>query len=448
MPYAPQYNKPNDPNAPNGSAQGGQNISGQSASFNVPGAGSGIGSSAQPSQKSSGQYQNLEKYVSANQPQGTEMGQKVAGSVGQKAETAIKDVGALNAQVQKVNPYDVSGAISNVSNLTPEQKAEYKTQKQTGGYTGPTSSTELSTYAPAFQSGEAAKTAVSQTGSDIGQKQLLTQEYKRPNYTAGAQNLDQVILQNSIGGNQAISGVNDKYKTLSDQLTSGFSGAENALQGSRKTALENLSKFAPAEDKTMKDFVGELTQRAKDTGARNLGLQQRLQSDLAQEPENITKGNANYNYVNPETWKALGLTPATDNGNPLAWSNTRGVDINKYMNYDQTPMTANTVATNEERNKYQALNDLFGAQGNEITQENPMANYSPFTFDKTGFQAEVGAREKAYNDLRAKAGGDPMAVLEANRQINAMFPGYDLGRVWQTPTGSYTDIVNPKAGGK
>ena len=169
---------------------GGVNISGTSTSFDtVPGQEAAGGSK---SQKSSGQYTNIQSYLDANRPQSDAMGQKIANDVTGKAQSAESKIGQFGSQQFKADAYDPTDALNRAESLNEQEKAQYKNVKQTGGYTGPSTIDQAQGYQDTQKDSQKAIQDVNNTKTEQGRQALLKQTYARPQYSAGENKLDQV----------------------------------------------------------------------------------------------------------------------------------------------------------------------------------------------------------------------------------------------------------------
>jgi hypothetical protein len=384
MPFAPKM-KDEQQNQVSG---GSQNISGISASFNVPGQNAGA---ATKGAKSSGQYQNLQKYLSANQEQGTQMGQQVASGVEQKVQSGKQALGGLQSQVQKTTAYDPNEAIQKAQSgqLTEQEKQAYKTTKQTGGYTGAKDVSGLTGYGEAQKAFGSASEAVSQTGNEAGQQQLLKSTYARPNYSQGANKLDQVLLGQSSGGKQALENLGQKYAGLTKEFSSGIEQSQKDIAGSQDQAAANKSAIGQAEQASMSGLMSPIEQRVAQANIENPALQQRLTQDIQDE------------LLKQETLDKLGLSSG---------QNIYDLNLASYLSTPQAQMNANTMATQEERQKYKALTDLFEQPGGELSDVNPMSDYKPYSFDTERFQKDVGSKKAEYQAIQDTKAGDLIQI--------------------------------------
>lgn len=372
MPFAPKYKNKDEQNKD-------MNISGSSSIINVPGGGGTAAPGAQKSQTSSGQYQNLQKYLNANQTQGSEMGQKLASDVDNQvseAQQKVSNVTNVNKN-EAYDPYQTINKINSGQILSDDEKKKYQTIKQTGGYTGPSSVYETQGYTDAKKASDAAVGKANQIGNELGQQGLLKQTYARPSYSSGENKLDQVLLMGSNQGRQAMNSLADKYKNLSSMFDNSYSSANDQIIQNINTANDNKAAFNPAETQSISNLMNPIQQRADQKNKDNPGIQDIVKKDLMD------------NSVDLNLLNELGLLPGQ-----RMWN----LNLNNYMTYDQTPMSANTVATQEERNKYKLLNDLFQTQGNEITENNPLPNYASYKLDSDKLKADLAAKENEFNN--------------------------------------------------
>lgn len=358
----------------------GTNISGSSTSFgtNIPGqtASSGAsGSSAGP--KKSGQFQNINKYLQANQPQAEAMGQQVASNVDTQVGEAQQSVGGLKSNVQKVSTFDPSKTLSNLGTATDEEKSAYKTTKETGGYTGPGDISGLQDYGKAYTASQKAQQLVGQVGNEQGQQELLKQTYARPNYTGGANKLDQALLAGSAGGKAQIQSLSDKYKDLTNTFKGGFDQAGAAITSAQQAASANKAAFNPAEQAAKTSILSPIEARA----------QQANQAELANK---AMYEDANDLNLSPETMAALGLTEGQV---------TYGANLRDYYNPSTMTATAGNIANAGERSKYNELMNFLGTNAGEIAQGD--ATFQGSSFDKDRLGRDVQTRK---NDLYSEAG--------------------------------------------
>lgn len=368
MPFAPKKQLDNEQDQTTGGAP---NISGVSTSINVP----GQGAQTSKAPKSSGQYQNIEKYLQANQQQGQQMGEQVAGQVQQKVTGAEQATQKLGSEVQKVQAYDPSKILTNLPQASDVEKQAYKTTKQTGGYTGASDIYGLKSYGETQQAQQKALEASKQAGTEVGQQELLKEAYKRPQYTQGASALDQALLQRSTGGRAALEGLSEKYKGLSGLFETGLKNVGADIEAQKQLAQSNIAKFAPAEQQAERAILSPIEQRAQQaqTEAQKWAA---YQQDLA---------DAN---LRQETLNALGLQQGQ-----------RLFDINlaNYFQPEVAQASVQNVATAQERQRYNDLLNFLGTNAGQLGLGQP--SYKGASFDLARFQADQAAKQAEFENI-------------------------------------------------
>lgn len=373
MPYA----APNLSDEEKEKQQGqGVNVSGQSASFssNVPGQDAGT-------PKSSGQYANIQKYLGANQTQANEMGQGLAGDVEQRAKESQSLTEQYSKQAPKVDAYDPNQAIGKVGGLTDSEKALYKTQKSTGGYTGPESFDTAAGYQEAQKAAQDASQRVSQAGTEQGQQELLKQKYARPDYSAGQNKLDQALLQYSPDAKTGFENLKSKYSNLNDLFGNAQSNVGNAINDANKQALANKQAFSPAEKAAREGLLNPIQARAAQANIDNPAMVERYYQDLQDEK------------VNQDVMEKLGLSEG---------QNIYDLNLANYLNKDLSTSNMNNVASADERTKYAQLAGLFDDPTMNQIDANGKA-ISPVGFNKAQFEKDQAAAAKQYDDIYRNA---------------------------------------------
>lgn len=374
MPFAaPMLDDENDPNK---NKSGGVNISGQSTtvSTGVPGQ-----EAAAPGQKqkSSGQYTNIQSYLDANKEQGDAMGGKIAGDVTNKAEDATSKIGAYESKAPSVAAYDPNEAIGRATTLSDAEKTQYKTNKATGGYSGPQNAEGIEGYQAANTAGTAAATAVKNAGTESGQRDLLKQTYARPDYSAGQNNLDQALVQGSAGSKAKLEGVGQKYSGLTDYLGSANQKVGNAVNSAVTQSYNNRQAFNPAETAARQNLINPIQQRADQANQNNGAYIDRI------------TGDASDNVLSDETLKALGLSEG---------QKIYDMNLGNYITPDKSQVGLNNAANSDERGKYAALQSLFDDPTmNQITVDGKAIN--PVSFNKAQYDKDLAGKTAEINNL-------------------------------------------------
>ena len=366
-------------------------VQGQAAGVNVSGAqgAAGIGVPGQePSQaagqKSSGQYTNIQSYLDANKPQADTMGQNLASGIDTKAQDAQSKIQGIGAQAPQVQAYDPNAAYSKLGSLSDQDKQTYRTNKATGGYSGPQSVDQVQGYGDAQKAGHAAIQSVKNIGSEFGQQQELRNAYARPNYSAGENKLDQVLLQNSAGSKQALEGVAGKYAGLEGLLGSTNQNLGSSVNSANQQALANKQGIETGEKNQWDSLINPIQQRANQMNIDNPALYGRVSGDISDD------------VLSQESLDKLGLG---------AGQKLYDLKLDSYMNPNLSQVGLDNAANSQERGKYQALSDLIGDPSrNQITAGGKEIN--PVNFNKAGFDTAFAAKDKDYQAAYNNPGPD------------------------------------------
>lgn len=370
MPYAPlskQQQEQNQNQQPvNISGGGGANFSDV-----VPG--------QEKSQKSSGQYANLQQYVSANQPQAQQMGQKISSNLESEGQQAQQKVESFGQQKPSVAAFDPNQYIQNAPSLSQEQKSAYQTTKQTGGYTGPKSLEQASGYSEAQKAAQAASNKAKMAGNEAGQQELLKQNYARPDYTLGQTKLDQVLLKGNEQAKQGLSDLSQRYSGLYDTFNTKAEDVGAGINQANAQALANKQAILNAESGAWNELLNPLEQRAQQLNQQNPQIYQNIMSDISDDT------------LMQDTLNRLGLA---------ADQNIYTTDLSSYLTPNQTQLGVNDVANAQERQKYQALASLFQDPSRTQIGESGF-NSDPFNFNKSKFESDVAAKKAEYENAYA-----------------------------------------------
>lgn len=373
-----------DPNDPNKENQNGVNISGGAGadiSTGIPGQDAGAGNK---SQKSSGNYANIQSYLDANKDQGDQMGQNIASNIDQKAMDATNKINSLSSKAPTVVAYDPNAAYSKLGSLSDEEKNTYRDEKATGGYTGPDSADKIDGYADAQKAANEATGLVKNTKNEYGQQALLKNTYARPNYSAGENKLDQVLLQNSAGSKQALEGVGSKYSGLEQLFNDTNKNVGDSVNAANQQALANRNAIMAGEQQQWKGLIDPIQARADQMNRDNPALISRIGDDLSDET------------LSEETLSRLGLSAGT---------NIYNTNLKDYYNPNSTQVGLNEAANDQERSKYQALADLVQDQSRTQIDSNGKA-IDPLAFDMNRFNSDIAKRKSEYDDAYNNLTGD------------------------------------------
>lgn len=396
MPFAPM--SPKDKENENQGAQGGQNVSGTSTSFasNVPGQ---EGAGQTKDKKSSGQYANIQSYLDANKDQADAMGSKIAQDVETKGAQAKSAVEGFSTKAPEVKAYDPNAALGRATELSDQEKQEYKTQRTTGGYSGPQYVNELEGYQDVSAKSQEAAQMAKDAASETGQQNLLKKTYERPSYTAGQNKLDQVLLQNSAGSKQALQQAASKYADLDKLFSDTSTQVGGKLNQASAQALANKEAIAKAEKEAREGLLNPIQQRAAEQNAANQALIARAQQDFTDET------------IAGDLLAQLGLQEG---------QSIYDLNLGNYLKTDATQVGLDQAANAQERQKYAALASLFeDPTMNQITQTGKGVN--ALGFDTERFAADQASKQSqyqnAYNTAQIEAGGVTATPAQIEKSI-------------------------------
>lgn len=376
MPFAASYMDEEEKKKNQQGPSAGVNISGGASADIATGVPGQDASTAAKAPKSSGQYANIQSYLDANKDQADQMGTTIASNVSSKADDATSKIQGLEAKAPEVKAYDPNAAYSKLGSLTDDDKNEYRTQKATGGYTGPSSVDQVDGYQDAMKASNEASGLVKNAGNESGQQALLKDTYKRANYTAGENKLDQALLQNSAGSKQALEGLSSKYAGLSGMFDQANQKVGNAVNNATATALKNKEGIATAEKAQWENMINPIQARADQMYRDNTGLAYRLSGDISDDA------------LTDETMGQFGVSEG---------QNLYNLALGNYLNTGglKTQVGLNQAANDQERSRYQALADLVqDSSRNQITADGKLAS-SP-AFNKDLFNKDYAAQKAEY----------------------------------------------------
>lgn len=396
MPFLPRfgYNKEDEDQ----SGQNPSNISGTSTSFDLPGANQST--NAPKPQKKSGSWTNLNQYLSANKEQAGAMADKVTGDIDTNATQADQK---LN-QVKSAAPGTVAGLtgqqikddyLNKADLLDDTQKGAYSTFKTTGGYSGPQDIYGIDGFDDAEAFTGKASQKLQQSKTEGGRQELLKDAYKRPTYSQGQNTLDNLLVQNDAGSRDKFGAVQNKWANLTSMFDSARDDISSRISTNKATAQANKSLFPGAEDEYTNEFLNPISQRANQFNIESGAARGNVSADLSDD------------VLNQETLRRVGLSEG---------QNIYDTNLNNYISYDATQASADNVASVGERAKYAALMKLIGGEGQALTTDGK--SIDPVKFDRTKFDADVKAKEDAWNQLY----NDPNAD-QFNRWFSSVNPG-------------------------
>lgn len=326
------------------------------------------------SEKSSGAFTNLNKYLDANQEQAGEMGNKIVNSVESVASGAQNKINGLAQEKQNTTQVDTNKYLSDPTKNSDEDIQNYQQLRSNGGYSGPNDISGTTNYGEALKQTENAYQKVQNAGTEEGRIQLLQDEYKRPTYSRGSQVLDNLLLQGNEQSKNSLNDINQKYSGLKTQLETTATDVGNSINQSKLQALENKKLINTAEEETWNNLINPIQQRAVQYNADSKDLVNRIGQDLQDET------------LTDETLRLLGIKE----GQKLY-----DMNLNSYVTPDLTEAGIDNVANADERAKYLALQRLIqDPSRTQITADGKAIN--PVTFNQAQFDKDFNAKDAEF----------------------------------------------------
>lgn len=411
-----------DPNKQNNEQQQGDNlsqpvnISGSAAAAPDAGPSASPASTGgtNPKPTSSGRFQNLNAYLKANQGFNREGG-GLAGKVNQnltsRASTLQKDFAqaqqdyqtTLNNARQRYDQQFVDQSLANPEQADVNKFAQYRDAT----YKGPT---ELDPNRTLRSQAENFSNLANNTNTEGGRLQLLNQLYNKPTYSRGQKALDNLFLQanpdqlNSLKSNRIVANqVNNNLGQAQSEAAAKAIEATQEANATREATRNALGGAITGFDANMQNAVQQAA------AARDQKFGQK-QTDLY-----------NTRLGSDEAIKWGLLKQLGDNQSVPLFN----LDLQNYLQKSNLDPTKQTVASEADYNRINALRNLAGANLNENTSKlfdmfndpslaGSFAKQDPYSFNREQFLYDQGQAQANYQ-LQA----DPYntAIAQANAAL-------------------------------
>jgi len=354
--------QPGQVNTPTVGAGGGASMTGGST---TPATGNFSTTSPVQAPQTTQKWATAQDYLSANQPQATEMGKKVEASL---TGTLGEQRGVIESAAQKAqqditggitafNPEIASTAAMKPTEITqsPERLQDFMKQWN-ASYQGPTSFETSESYTPAAEAATKAKEIGENIKTPGGRTQLLQNQFGV--YGAGNQALDTSLL-----------GQAENYGQI-QQLAPQFTGLQDYLakqsQDISGKAGEAQATTQTTQQQTRAALEGNLQKFQTDLAARVGTTQQEAQAKTQQYLADLATGNATKVAADLQAAgiPADQIKPIIDNLTILNQQYKYNPDLQAGYNYNPAVgITKENVATPEDYAKAQAWAQLTGETG-------------------------------------------------------------------------------------
>lgn len=378
-------------------------------------------------QKASGSFTNLEKYINANKDQSQQLATAVADKVtsaGDEARSSFTD--ANSSFKNTVNQNTISGldtgftdAKSTVDktvlgSYANDQDLNRFKEVTNARYKGPENLEQSDYYFNAQSKNQKVNDYSNLSDSEAGRGQLLNDIYKRPNYTAGQNTFDNLLLN----GNEV-----NKQKIQSARQS--VSDIDSSFQNLLKQASEYAAQIKDKTDAVRNDSVNYFTNQQS---SENTKVDDRIGSVKSD-------WNNDYNYFR-------NLLNSSDGGKNLALSQDeftklgvkeqqrlynvlKDTDASAYLK--QNTFEANRNVTRDEQAKLAALDMLAkqfdGNLLNKYTNAEIAGTQSiNDALDASGFGKEIDVRNTLFDEYAKNQNYTGRAIL--SEQITNRGPAY------------------------
>jgi len=379
-------------------------------STNTSAGGSPQGAAAVPNSTQAPPVQNLQAYLTANQPQAVQMGQNIVSGLtnqaGQVSGDINADQAAIDAQVQAqntpVNQDLINQAAANPAQFVkdPIEVAQFLGQEN-AAYTGPSTFESTQDYQTLTNEVTNAQQNAPDINTSAGVNQLVRGQETNP--TLGMSNLDQLLLQGTPEAMSPIAAAEAPIANLGTQLSGATTTEDAAIQAAiandqaAPAAVNSAFLTGPnAVVPTWENALNQEVQGAAGNYANDGSLINALTSAM---------NNGDLSQLNPAQLSQLGLTPAQvsqlmtakNDLQPIGASAPSLTTAYTAGTINPNAPTSATVATPQDYAMESALQQLLGssfANGPlNASQSNEAGTYNPVgtnpSFNSSGYATDL-----------------------------------------------------------
>lgn len=410
-------------------------VGGASQAVNKPGSGIVSGGTGAPGAapaetakvstpgNSASPFVGINEYLNANKQQSGKLGGMVGDFVGQKVDTANQKLGEaeqnFGKQVQagttNVTDNNLVKAIERDSNqVLKDQTTLNQVRNVQKGYQGPSDFQSNQAYAGAKGDIDKAQTAVSNLGTNAGQKQLLTEQQlagRGGRINRGAATLDQALLQASPEARAALNPAQQKGAALTGNINTAIQNAMNKVSGAQKTSQESSQALKNAFDAQYAQQQQELGQRVAQTNAGLAAQNQAIKGRVL--GGDVSDQDLQMLGINRGEYDALRGDLQTYNTEDGGYG--RKTDpLGNYVNFSGSNANIQNVASQEDYAKAAALRELAGYGGEYLSNPTLAGSYNKDLVD-----FDIAGAKNYLSPLKAAAAAKEQAAAEERARILA-----------------------------
>lgn len=359
--------------------------------------------------RGSGNFQNLGEYLRVNAPQ--QFGQKVAGKIGDEITSAGQTLdqaqGDFKSRVDEKTVRDTGNLASQVSTDPRLVNQDEFAKVRDAEYKGPQSLYDAKDLSSRVQSATGTATGKANASqSEGGRFALLDSYFGKPQYNQGQKTLDNLLIQNDPGSQQAF-----------DQMRQNA----QALEGRAKQLAPEAQQYAAMGQQATKDARAGARSAVGIDDAGNLTGQGAIGAIKGQIPartaaKNYRLGQEFNDASSMAAQNKFGLTPEFLAAMGVTGNRGYGVDPTGYLS-QASPVTDAQTITGDEAGRLQALEKLSGSGPlfDDYSKADTARDAKAYQFDKDRYSNDVTAQKSAYTSAASQI---DTQVTAAQNQIN------------------------------
>lgn len=317
----------------------------------APGVGSGTlntggaqQQAARETRGSSGRWTNLNQILDANREQADQFGGRIAGNVQSTMDQAEQGVTQAKSEFADQAQANTVRADQGMFNQIRQDPTKVDVQAfsriRDAEYGGPMSLSDIGSFGEAQGQFQRADRQSELAGSEQGRATLVRDQFGRPDYTRGQNQLDQLLLQNSPGARQQLGELRPRFQGLSEMF------------GQKTEAAQRMGQEAQAQTQAARDqargvvsdergrLQSDVENRVSQMRQRELERAQMFGRDLDEE------------LFNQQTLESMGLK---------AGQNIYDLNLRDFfIQGNPEAINAQNVASQDDFARYAALSELAG----------------------------------------------------------------------------------------
>lgn len=411
-----------------GTPQGGGTVGSSMSAPSKPGTGT-----------SSGSFNNIQKYMNANSgfnQAGGGLAGKVVGNINQQANTTKQNVqGAQSAFNQQAsqnvgqfnNPELLKQAFQDPTKFAQDENNVASFAKaRDAAYTGPKGFQDLSgqqNLANLQSQTAGVNDLVKQGQSEGGRFNLLKQMFGKTGYSSGQQNLDNLLMQGNKGQLDQLQGSRRIAADATKTLGSGQQAAQQAAE-------QNANLANQVRTNTRNQLNKSVLDQSTDVDARTAAADAAQKAATEQFKKNLAEGK-----MSRADATRFGLSDQT---------NLYNLDLNQFANQAAAAggVNAQTVANQDDYNKFAALNKLMGGNASvpsavansrasqilssfsDPTQAGKALGGNAYNFDPSQLLNQIAGTKANYDQQSDLFNTNIRQAQESGRQINSKYDSF------------------------